>query len=437
MFGILIITASLAVSQSTPSSLPSAEVPRIPEAIPGDLTEAVMPLMQAMQARVRELFSSERIRQEGSVAGITRGVEVLGVDWGDPSVNFDYQNQVIMLMSAALKVAPEVEREAAREVLRAGLLHFHEFGGYQDADVPESVRPAMGLARRSLAEDLAYAARGEDAEVRSVLQEVVAHMANDGTADTPDTPCEEITEFAAMRGVSAAEFADAMAAGDQRFVERFQDVMGLATPPEQLAAMVEVLTGDKRAAVEAVRLRAMDDELREAAPWLLGDENDSGGGLAAGSDDPCLSRYRKASAAALKEARTLGKDLRHLSRRGMQDPARIETITKAVLKGVGDECLDQGLLATLLVSYRSLLTRPGATDRVVQSIDRGLQQTGAQRLEPPRLRVLWARAVGAMRSQSSDACRVLVRSVLESEKDEQVRKALEKAWSDLASSHRP
>lgn len=393
-----------------------------------------MPLMQAMQARVRELFSREQFRQ-GSVPTITRGVEALGVDWGDPSVNFDYQDYVIGWMSAALRVAPEEEREAAREVLRAGLLHFHEFGGYQDADVPESVRPAMGLARRNLAKGLVDAARSEDAEVRSVLQEVVGHMESDGTAYTPDTPCKEITEFAAGRGVSAAELADALAAAEQRFVERFQGVMGLVTPPEQLAAMVEVLTGDKGAAVEAVRLRAMDDELREAAPWLLGDEFDSGGGPAAASDDPCLSRYRKTSAAALKEARTLGKDLRHLSRRGMQNPARIETITKAVLKGVGDECLDQGLLATLLVSYRSLLSRPGATDRVVQSIDRGLQQTGAQRLEPPRVRVLWARAAGAMRSQASDACRDLVRSLLEREKDEQVRKAFEKASSDLASSH--
>jgi hypothetical protein len=432
MFGILIITASLAVSQPAPSSLPSAEVPRIPEAVPGEFTEAVMPLVQAMRARVKELFSAERLRQE-SVPTITRGVEALGVDWGDPAVNFDYQDTVTNYMLVALQVAPEEEREAAREVLRAGLLHFHEFGGYQGVDAPESVRPAMRIARASLAEALVHAARSEDEEVRTVLQEVVGRMESDGTAWTP----EMITEFASTHGVPAAEHADRMARQDQRLVERFQDVMGLETPPEQLAAMVEALTGDKRAAVEAVRLRAMDDELREAAPWLLGDENDSGGGLAAGSDDPCLSRYRKASAAALKEARTLGKDLRHLSRRGMQDPARIETITKAVLKGVGDECLDQGLLATLLVSYRSLLTRPGATDRVVQSIDRGLQQTGAQRLEPPRVRVLWARAAGAMGSQASDACRVLVRSVLESEKDQQVRKALEKARSDLASSHRP
>lgn len=392
-----------------------------------------MPFVQVMQARVEELFSAEQFRQ-GAVSTIARGVKALGEDWGDPSINFDYQDQVIGWMSAALEGASEEERGAAREVLRAGLLNFHESGGYEDVDAPEDFRAAMRIARRNLAESLVHAARAEDAEVRSVLQEVTGRMESDPTAYTP----ELIAELASMKGVPAAELADLMAGRDQRFVENFQDVMGLATPPEQLAAMVEALTGDKRAAVEAVRLHAMDDELREAAPWLFGDEYDSGGGPAAASDDPCLSRYRKASASAMKKARNYAKNLRHLSRRGVQRPSRILAITKAVLKGVGDECLDQSLLATLLVSYRSLLSRPGVTDRVVlRSIDRGLQLTGAQRLEPPRVRVLWARAAGAMQSHASDKCRALVRSLLEREKDEKVLKVLEKALSDLASSHRP
>jgi len=420
------------MSQSTPENPLFADAPRIPEAVPGDFTDAMSPLVQAMQARVHELFSAEQLRQE-PVAAIVRGVQALQLDWGDAAINFDYQSQLIEWMLVAAEVVPDDEKETAWEALRGGLLRFYDLGGYGGVDVPESARPAMRIARASLAEALVYAARPEDGEVRSLLEELVGRMERDGPAYTP----EDIIEFASTHGVPAAELADRMADQDERFIERFQDVMGLATPPQQLAAMVEVLTGDKRAAVQAVRLHAMDDELREAVPWLFGDEYDSGGRPAAGSDDPCVVRPRKTSGSSLKEARTLGKKLRQLSRRGVQNPARIERITEDVLKGIGDERLDQGLLVALLVAYRALVSRPGTTDAVVQSIDRGLQQIAVHRLEPPQIRALWARAAGAMRSQASDKCREIVRSLLETEKDERVRNSLEKAWSGLASADRP
>lgn len=433
MLRILVAVVSLTMTQFPPSNRTPSKLPPVPLALPG-YADPDMPLMRAMQAMTDDLVSEEQFSQ-GTVSTITRCADALWIDWGVPEVNFDHQFQVLLWMRVASATAPTEEREAGREALRDGLLRFHYSGGYQDLApphaVPDDYHASMNIARKFLAECLVDAARNDDPEVRSVLQQVVGRMESGVTAYTP----ELIDQIAPVHGVTAADVARMMASSNERFVERLQTVMGDTTPPEELTAMVETLIGDAKAAFEAVRLRSVDADLQKAAPWLHGDQQHAfGSGSAVASDDPCLGDYQKASPTAMERARTLGRTLRQLARRGTRDPARVEKITKAILKGVGHDCLNQSLLTTLLLAYRCSLSRPGASDSVVHAIDGRLLWLAkdSRKLTTPRHWTLWAEAVSALGPRvSHDLRRFVYHDAEKTETNPVVLKAVRHAQEGL------
>jgi hypothetical protein len=132
------------------------------------------------------------------------------------------------------------------------------------------------------------------------------------------------------------------------------------------------------------------------------------------------------------KAANLGADLLRLVQRPA-DVKTVERVTRTALTDVGDERLNDDLVARLLIAYRLVLEKPRTDRRVVEVINERLLWFAARsgRLLTERHWDLWARAVAALGQRASRDLQRYVHETKKTTEDPIIRRALQRAEDGL------
>jgi len=406
------VSAFSAMSHSEPAT---ARGP-VPWAMPGEMTPGRVPLLERATQYAEDV--SDIALQRRTPESARQLVEALWRDWGDPIVNYDYQDILISFIADLDFVLPKnaPEADAFRRALRDGLAEFYYSGGMNNPEIP--------LVARNFADALMQVSGPDDLETTAIIATVALSVAESRRQITVDP--NEVVALSERLGLTPETFARLMQADQDAFRKRLHSFLG---ETDVHAPIERALTAETDEMIFAARDAVAQLEWHDAAP------------LTAESASPSVSSQPVSAPSARQRFRDWFEDLRRVTRNADPPRAELERLARAVAEGFGDPEIDRQAGRALLIAYRRILESrsPRPKAEIVRAIDEDLVRIGRSAVTDDRMRRLWAQAVYALGQRASPRVLETIDLRITREEDRKTRSLLEAAKSRIgrASGHAP
>jgi len=351
----------------------------------------------------------DKALQERTPQSARRLIEALWRDWGDPAVNYDYQDVLISAIADLDVPAPQDAPEAAafRRALRDGLAEFYYSGGMNSPELP--------LVAQNFAQALMQVSEPNDMELVAIIANAALTLAESRHAFDVDP--NQLLALGERLGLTPETYARLLEADQDAFRNRLRAFLERTGQSDLYAPIEHALTSETDAILAAARDAVARLEWRNAAPELA--ERASGGV----SSQPASAR------AARQRFRDWFEDLRRVTHNADPTRAELERLAKAVQEGFGDPEIDVQAGRALLIAYRRILESrsPRAKVEIVRAIDEDLVRIGRSEIRDDKMRRLWAQAAYALGQRASPRVLETLEGRITRETDGKTRSLLEAA----------
>jgi hypothetical protein len=401
------------------NSEPAAVRGPVPWAIPGEMTAERVELLHRASAYAHDLVPKAAVRAT-SRSG-RELIDALWVDWGDPIVNYDYQDIVIGLVADLDILVPRdaAEGGAFRRALRDGLVEFYYSGGMNS--------PEISIAAQNFAQAMLQVSEPGDVEVTAIIANVALAVAESGRQIRANP--DEAAALAAHLGVTPETLARLWEASGDAFRRRLKSFLAGTAQSDISETIQRALTADSEAVIAGARDAVAQLEWHEGAPITAELARDS----ACSQPD--------STPGARDRFREWFDGLRRVTRDADPARAQLERLARALEQGFGDPEIDRQAQRALLIAYRRILESrsPRPKAEIVRAIEEDLVRIGRSETTDDRTRRLWAQAVLALGQRASDRVVEIIEVRIAQEADRKTRSVLEAARSRIqrASRHGP